>query len=267
MSTSEKFCLKWNDFQKNVTTTFGSLRTEADFVDVTLACEDGQQVEAHKVVLAASSPFFQNLLRRSKHTHPLIYMRGVKSDDLLAIVDFIYHGETNIEQENLDAFLIIAEELKLKGLTGADKGSTEDENYIDPMEPVVQPKQFNESKITSMKTAPTDQQIESYSDYTDEENISDNKTLMLTKMVFSGDLQDLDEKIKSMWVLNKKGGQNIYKCQVCGKEGKFNSQIRDHIEANHIEGVSHTCTLCEKKFRSRNSLRVHKYANHKTNMC
>ena len=52
---SEKLCLKWNDFQENVRSAFGNLREDNDFADVTLACEDGQQIEAHKVILAASS--------------------------------------------------------------------------------------------------------------------------------------------------------------------------------------------------------------------
>ena len=68
---SEKLCLKWNDFQENVNSAFGDLRGSGDFSDVTLACEDGQQIEAHKVVLAASSPFFQNLLRRNKQAYPI----------------------------------------------------------------------------------------------------------------------------------------------------------------------------------------------------
>ena len=122
---SDKLCLQWNDFQDNIKSAFGNLREDNDFADVTLACEDGQQVEAHKVILAASSPFFQKLLGRNKHPHPLIYMRGVKSDDLLAIVDFLYHGEANVYQENLDSFLAIAEELQLKGLMG--KGDEKDQ--------------------------------------------------------------------------------------------------------------------------------------------
>ena len=67
---SEKLCLQWNDFQDNIKSAFGNLREDNDFTDVTLACEDGQQVEAHKVILAASSPFFQKLLGRNKHPHP-----------------------------------------------------------------------------------------------------------------------------------------------------------------------------------------------------
>ena len=36
----------------------------------------------------------------------------------MAILDFLYFGEANVYQENLDSFLAIAEELKLNGLTG-----------------------------------------------------------------------------------------------------------------------------------------------------
>ena len=63
---SEKLRLHWNDFQENINVLFGNLRGNGEFSDVTLACEDGQQFEGHKVVLAASSPVFQNLLKMSK---------------------------------------------------------------------------------------------------------------------------------------------------------------------------------------------------------
>ena len=75
-TADEKLCLQWNDFKDNVSSAFGDLRQDKEFTDVTLVCEDGQQVEAHKVVLVASSPFFLNILKRNKHPHPLIYMRG-----------------------------------------------------------------------------------------------------------------------------------------------------------------------------------------------
>ena len=101
MSTdSEKFNLKWDDFKDNITTAFGSLRE---------ACEDGQQVDVHKVILVASSPFSQNLLGRNKHNHPLIYMRGMKSEDLVSVVDFLYYGETNVFEENLNNFLAMVD--------------------------------------------------------------------------------------------------------------------------------------------------------------
>ena len=60
MSSDEKLCLKWNDFHENIKVSFGELRDDNDFSDVTLACEDGE-LEAHKVILSSCSPFFKRL--------------------------------------------------------------------------------------------------------------------------------------------------------------------------------------------------------------
>ena len=129
MNTSaEKLCLNWKNFQQNISSAFRELRSDNDFSDVTLACKDGFQVSAHKVILASSSPFFMNILKMNKNPHPLIYMRGLKSEDLVAIVDFLYYGEAEIEQENLDTFLAVAEELKISGLTA--EASATNEEYI-----------------------------------------------------------------------------------------------------------------------------------------
>ena len=95
------------------------LRNDKEFSDVTLACEDGANIEAHRVVLISSSPFLMEILKKNKHPHPLVYMRKVKSENLLAIVDFLYYGKANLEQENVDAFLELAGELKLRGPAGA----------------------------------------------------------------------------------------------------------------------------------------------------
>ena len=97
------------------------------------------------------------------------------------------------------------------------------------------------------------------------EDMTEIKTVAVSNITFSGGLQDLDERIKSMMILGENmtqdGKKKATTCQVCGKEG-YRTQIRDHIEANHVDGVVVPCNLCEKTFRSRNALRGHKY-NHK----
>jgi hypothetical protein len=57
MGATEKFCLKWNDFETNISVAFRELREEKDFFDVTLACDDSQ-IQAHKVNHSNSFPFF-----------------------------------------------------------------------------------------------------------------------------------------------------------------------------------------------------------------
>jgi len=116
MGSAEKFCLRWNDFESNISVAFRELREDKDFFDVTLACDD-DQIQAHKVILSACSPFFRTILKRNRHEHPLLYLKGVKYTDLLAVLNFMYHGEVNVAQEELNSFLAIAEDLKVKGLT------------------------------------------------------------------------------------------------------------------------------------------------------
>ena len=115
--TNESLCLNWNDFKDLVKVSFEELRTDTDFTDVTLACED-QSIKAHKVVLSACSPFFKKLLKTHSHPQPLIYMKGMKARSLTAIIDFLYLGEANVYQEELEDFLAQAEVLQLKGLDG-----------------------------------------------------------------------------------------------------------------------------------------------------
>jgi len=122
--SSEKFCLRWNDFESNISFAFRELREDKDFFDVTLACDD-EQISAHKVILSACSPFFRNVLRRNSHPNPLLYLKGVRFSDLQSVLNFMYNGEVNVAQEELNSFLAVAEELKVKGLTQNQAGGEE----------------------------------------------------------------------------------------------------------------------------------------------
>ena len=225
---SEKLCLQWNDFQENIKIAFGNLR-------------------AHKVILAASSPFFQKLLGRNKHPHPLIYLRGVKSSDLLAIVDFLYCGEA------------IAEELHLKGLMGKTDEKVQnfevDKKYL----------HSNTTSTTFLPDIDTNREISKTSFKRQApnrkiHNPGENRALAIPGNN-SGDFEELDTKLKSMMEKSQNrianGHQFADLCKVCGKEGQH-PHIKNHIEANHLEGIIIPCNLCDKSFRSRNALRLHK---------
>ena len=131
---SEKFCLRWNDFESNISGAFRELRDDKDFFDVTLACED-EQIQAHKVILSACSPFFRTVLRRNPHQHPLLYLKGVKFSDLQSVLNFMYHGEVNVAQEELNSFLAVAEELRVKGLTQNNSQSGSSGHQEPPSKP------------------------------------------------------------------------------------------------------------------------------------
>ena len=250
MTSTEKLCLQWNDFKDNITSSFRNLREDKDFTDVTLACEDGHQIEAHKVVLASSSPFFMELLKKTKHPQPLIYMRGLRSEDLVAIMDFLYYGEANVLQENLDAFLALAEELRLKGLSGG-RAETEKESVEEiSQDRSVPVKKENSRKFRAPLSNFGDQSFET--------------TVAVQNDKISVELQDLDEQIKSMITrseISLPGKGKMASCNVCGKQGPYMAMPM-HVEANHITGVSHACDICGKVSRSRSALSRHVSTNH-----
>ena len=250
---AEKLCLQWNDFQENVNNAFRHMRDSADFVDVTLACEDGQQIEVHKVILAASSPFFQKVLKKNTHGHPLIYMRGVKTEELTAIVDFLYLGEANVYEDNLESFLTIAEELQLKGLEGTKK--QDGSNYAGQQKPKENHETNHNPEVSRI--------LKTDNETSDEPIKTENNKLILQKASAWPDIGlELDETIKAMMETSDnmvqvgKHQKRAKICKICGKEG-YATDIKRHIEAKHVEGVSLPCNLCGKISRSRNTLHCH----------
>ena len=116
MKNAESFNLRWDDFEANTRVVLKELRDETEFCDVTLACANGKQVSAHKVILAGGSKFFQQILKQNPHPHPLLYLKGVRYDYLLSILDFVYTGEANINQKEIESFFDVANDLQIKGL-------------------------------------------------------------------------------------------------------------------------------------------------------
>ena len=89
--TMDKICLKINEL--NIREYFIKLREDRSLFDVTLATDDGQQIQAHKLILSAGSQFFNDIFANSDHANMLIYLKGIKSDNLEYVTDFIYNGE------------------------------------------------------------------------------------------------------------------------------------------------------------------------------
>jgi len=116
MMGSDRFSLRWNNYQTHLVTAFESLLAKNEFVDVTLGC-DGQKLSAHRMLLSACSPYFRNLLQDNHCEHPIIVLRDITYHDMSSLLQFMYNGEVNVEQSHLTSFLKTAECLKIRGLT------------------------------------------------------------------------------------------------------------------------------------------------------
>lgn len=159
MSATEKFCLRWNDFESNISVAFRELREEKDFFDVTLSVGPGHQhIQAHKLILSACSPFFRGVLKQNQHAHPLLYLKGVGFSELQAVLNFMYHGEVNVAQEELNTFLAVAEELQVKGLTQGGSGSNQNPSSkpkSDPPPPRPRPPEPSRASAPAPRPRPT----------------------------------------------------------------------------------------------------------------
>ena len=113
----EVFTLSWDDFNQKCPRVFKELWFDTDLSDVTLATEDDGQLTAHKVILAASSPFFKRLLSKNPNPHHLLYLMGVKLAQLQQLLSYIYLGKCDLTQEQLPAFMAIGKQLEIEGLS------------------------------------------------------------------------------------------------------------------------------------------------------
>ena len=90
------------------------------FCDVTLAC-DGGSLKCHKIVLAASSDYFQKLFIDNNSEHPIVFLKDVQVSQVKAILDYMYKGEVSVAQQELPALLRVAELLRVKGMIEENK--------------------------------------------------------------------------------------------------------------------------------------------------
>ena len=263
----EKFCLKWNDFQTNVSKSFKFLRKENDFYDVTLVSDDQKQMSAHKLVLSACSEYFRNILKQSKQAiHPYLCLEGVSSSDLSNIMDYIYNGELQIYQDDLDRFLAVAQRFQLEGLIGNEKD--EDKNQFNETNESISEnfevpsnnhtsynigKKYNKLDLIENEHTPTVVSNEKSLD-----SRSQDKPLTVISPDFSN-TQELDQKLEEYFYRDQDG---LFKCCQCGKECKSRGHILEHVEI-HVDNLSFPCQLCDKTFRSRNARKIHIWRHNK----
>ena len=248
---SEKLNLKWNDFQSNISETFSCLRSEEKLLDVSLVSEDLVEVSAHQVVLCAGSKYFRRILSlaNTKHHNPLICLQGVKGQDLQAALDYIYHGEVEVLQTDLESFLSVAQRLELGGLSNTDRPPS----YQDVPAPENKSGK-KERKKKRKKSLPI--KIE---DNTSIVAAEDQQIDISTTATVDSKISEVEENIlKNIG----KRDNGMYYCLHCDKENWHRGHMKNHVES-HIEGLSFPCEKCGKIFRSRNSIQSHNSQIHR----
>ena len=241
----EKFCLKWNDFESNISKSFTKLRGETQLFDVTLVGQDQRKVSAHRLVLSACSDFFKNIFYSNTHSHPMLYLDGVDSSEINLMLDYIYRGEIQIQQDHLDRFLEVANKFKLEGLMGSDDediAKIENVNYNEEKVVVNEPL-INDTRNQNIKPKPKERAL---------------KVIQDPSEMIDASNTDVNQMYQELIV--KDGGH--FRCTVCDKSMGHKGSMTRHVET-HMTGLSYDCKHCGEKFRSRNTLKHHNFHIHK----
>ena len=119
MFNPDNFMLRWDLHQTTRASSIADIWRKQVFLDVTLVCDD-EQVDAHKLVLSAASPLFQRILIRNEGQlgRTLLYLQGTKLKDIKILLEFIYDGEVEVQHEDLETFMKLADKLEIEGLKG-----------------------------------------------------------------------------------------------------------------------------------------------------
>ena len=128
----KEISFQWTNQGAHLSTMIQKIFNKNVFCDVTLVCDDQTQIQAHKLILASSSPVLENILLNNPHPHPLLYLRGIKSKDMKNILNFIYFGEVTLLQKQVGALLDVANELQIKELR-TKNANEKDEDKSDPL--------------------------------------------------------------------------------------------------------------------------------------
>ncbi|CAB4060382.1 unnamed protein product [Lepeophtheirus salmonis] len=95
-SVQQHLRLQWNDYESNFKKGFSDLLQNEELLDVTLIC-GSNQIKVHKIILSACSPVFHSIFGS-------------------LLISFMYEGEVNAIEEELDYFMTTAKELQVIGL-------------------------------------------------------------------------------------------------------------------------------------------------------
>ena len=258
---NKSFNFAWKTFQTHIAQSLQDLVTEGNFADVTLVSDEQIQIPAHKIVLSACSPVLKNLLLNNPHSHPLLYIRGVKQQELQSILQFMYLGEATINIDHINEFMEIAKDLKLKEFMNDNslkyniddvKGELENPKYLaDSIESYL----YSEPEQNNIEV-----DIEEHASLIDDAAKFDDNTSASSSSIPENTNLDTEEQI-DIKEKNEVSMEKVFKCQNCDSVYKSKNYLRSHQQTKH-EGRYFPCNQCDFKSQFRENVSKHKKSKH-----
>ena len=255
----ESFSLDWNEYNDHLKDLMFKMIKTTEYSDVTLMCDDFQ-FNAHKSILSACSPELCKIIQLTPEKNPVIYLRGVHSKEMEALIEFMYLGSTRIKQNDLQELLVVAQDLKIKGIGDQKLEKT-------PFEP--NPRSQND-EVMIMGNAVLSEDSESFFQESIEneqemgEEDANNASEItpakrgqprpsLARKLENDIIKDEDSK---QGQANSQGKKGPIECPECHKMIMNPYSLKIHMEAIH-QGIRYYCNFCDKSSTTKANLNRH----------
>ena len=243
MTSSEEISIEfvWSDFQNNLTESVQMLQVSEKFCDVTLVCEDGEHVSAHRAVLAAGSTVLRNLLKKTaEQPDDLVFLTSVTREEVETLLHWLYTGQVQLERDGLASFLGLAGHLAVQGVTHATQ-------------PTLVAREVEETNIPDklLESFPVDPNQK-------QENVTGGKPCPYCNMLIKKG--NLGRHINRKHI-------NIFRliCSTCNATFDNRNSLKTHMDVckGNLKLYPISCEECFDRFEN-----YKKYKNHKRNsMC
>eukprot|EP00090_Calanus_glacialis_P030594 TRINITY_DN49481_c0_g1_i1.p1 TRINITY_DN49481_c0_g1~~TRINITY_DN49481_c0_g1_i1.p1 ORF type:complete len:330 (+),score=63.22 TRINITY_DN49481_c0_g1_i1:73-1062(+) len=248
---AQDYSLVWNEFMNFTIETFKYLLQDMNFSDVTLVCENGKQIDAHKAVLASCSSFFRQILVNNPHSKPLIILQGISYQNLDSIIKFMYLGQAQIPQADLKSFLAASKLLKVKGINNEMQDFYAENNAPEVM------------KIKTEVLSTFEEQAADVSVYVSED--PENHSFDSEMTDIQHDVLEVEypieatlkqENIDTYDTSSSGKKKTMFYCDKCDYKASYSVSVKYHHQTVH-EGVRFNCDQCEAFFTRKESLKTH----------
>ena len=243
----EVFNYEWNEYNRNIKKMFHNLLDNNIFSDIVLVCEDKVKLFAHKLMLSGRSSLFKAILDEPSQpsVQPFIYLKGIKSEQMKSILEFIYLGKTKISQDEVNDFLEAAAELEIEGIYG---NNDQNDYGVDI-----------ETEENDMITGDT------LANHEDDEITEDNQHFDIKQEVvydenITEDKNEADigneEEEDTKTEVKKTRFRPKATCPECNKVFSTQGNMSAHYKRIH-QGVKLPCTKCDYQATQAAHLRIH----------
>ena len=228
ISIMQQFNFNWNAYNEHFKEMMLNLLQSNESSDVMLVCEDKTKFKAHKFVLNACSPVFQSIISDLPQRDPIIFLRGIQSQEIKSILQFMYLGQATFFHDRMNDFLNVAKSLEIKEISkDVDFDNTEQ----------LQEKECEQNFKTD--------------DGHEIENISNSNNFVEDTSNNVVEEEQINNKIRSY-----RNEANQYPCEKCDKHFTNRQNLYRHFKSAHM-GVKYPCDDCEFKGTTRKDLERH----------